>query len=293
MPMTAVDRAIVVGPGRAGLALGYALVQREAVRELVVCGRRPEPPAHPLFVQGLARYVFGIETPEPGVGAVFVAVPDDALPEMAHTLAGHGDAPSGCAAFHLSGALSTDVMAPLHARGYAVGSFHVLQSLAHPVTAAERIPGSHVAVTGSPQALAVARRLTAALGCPILTVPESWRPLYHAAAVVAANYLPILLDAAARLLEQAGVSHGDALPALLPLVQGTLDNVAELGVERALTGPVVRGDIDTVELHLRALPREDRTLYALLGRELTRLAGEELDPDIRRSLRERFEEELV
>jgi hypothetical protein len=55
---------------------------------------------------------------------------------------------------------------------------------------------------------------------------------------------------------------------------------------------VVRGDIDTVELHLRALPTEDRRLYALLGRELTRLAGEELDPDVRRVLRERFEEEL-
>jgi len=290
--VSGVGRVIIVGPGRAGLSLGYALVQRDAVRELVVCGRRPEPPAHPLFIQGLAEYVFGIATPEPGTGALFLAVPDGVVPEMAHTLAGHGDAPTGCAAFHLSGALSADVLAPLHTRGYAVGSFHPLQALAHPVTAAERIPGSYVAVTGAPQAVAVARRLTASLGCRILTVPETWRPVYHAAAVLAANYLPPLLDAAARLLEQAGVAHEDALPALLPLVRGTLDNVEELGVDRAVTGPIARGDLETVGLHLRALAPEDRRLYALLGRELTRLAGAGLDDETHRALLERFEEEL-
>lgn len=290
--MSGIGRVIIVGPGRAGLALGYAMVQRDAVRELVVCGRRPEPPAHPLFIQGLAEYVFGIASPEPGTEAVFLAVPDGVVPEMAHTLAGHGDAPTGCAAFHLSGVLATDVLAPLHARGYAVGSFHPLQSLAHPVTAAERIPGSYVAVTGAPQAVAVARRLTASLGCRILTVPEAWRPAYHAAAVMASNYLPPLLDAAARLLEQAGVAHEDALPALLPLVRGTLENVAELGVERAVTGPIARGDLETVALHLRALAPEDRRLYALLGRELTRLAGERLEDGTRQAFLDQFEEEL-
>ncbi len=290
--MSGAGRVLIVGPGRAGLSLGYALVQREAVGELVVCGRRPEPPAHPLFIQGLAEYVFGLTAPGPGTDAVFLAVPDGVVPEMAHALAGQGEAPAGCAAFHLSGALGTDLMAPLHARGYAVGSFHPLQSLAHPVTAAERLPGSYVAVTGEPQAVAVARRITAALGCSVLTVPETWRATYHAAAVLAANYLPPLLDAAARLLERAGVAHEDALPALLPLVRGTLDNVQELGVERAVTGPIARGDVETVGLHLRALPDDSRRLYALLGRELTRLAGEGLDDATRQAFLDRFDEEL-
>jgi predicted short-subunit dehydrogenase-like oxidoreductase (DUF2520 family) len=290
--MSAVDRVVIIGPGRAGLSLGYAMVQSDAVRDLVVCGRHPEPPSHPLFIQGLAEYVFGIATPGPGTSAVFLAVPDDVVPEMAHTLAGHGDAPTGCAAFHLSGALGTDLLAPLHARGYAVGSFHPLQSMAHPITGAERLPGSWVSVTGAPQAVAVARRLTAALGCPVLTVPEAWRPVYHAAAVLASNCLPPLLDAAARLLEQAGVAHGDALPALLPLVKGTLANIEEMGVDRAVTGPVSRGDLETVALHLRALEPEDRRLYSLLGRELTRLAADKLDQDVRQALMDRFEEEL-
>lgn len=288
--MSAARSVVIVGPGRVGLGLGYALKQAGAVDELTVCGRRQDPPAHPLFTQGMARYSFGLEVPRPGTEAIFLAVPDGVLPEMAHALAAQGPAPEECAAFHLSGALVTDVLSPLHARGYAVGSFHPLQAIAHPVTGAERLAGSYIAVSGAPVAVATARRLAAALGSPILTVPETWRARYHAAAVMASNFLPPLLDAACRILEGAGVPHEDALPALLPLVRGTLSNIEELGLDAAVTGPVARGDTETVELHLRALDGGDRRLYALLGRELARIVGNGLDEDVRRALLERFEE---
>jgi predicted short-subunit dehydrogenase-like oxidoreductase (DUF2520 family) len=282
---------MIVGPGKVGLALGYALAQAEAVDRITVCGRRPEPPAHPLFTQGMADYVYGIRGPTPGVEAVFLAVPDDAVAEMAQVLAAQAPPPPECAAFHLSGALSTEVLAPLHASGYAIGSFHPLQAIAHPVTGAERLPGSSVAVTGAPGAVSVARRLASSLGCPVINVPEQWRPLYHAAAVTASNYLPPLLDAACRMLERAGVAHEDSLPALLPLVEGVLANIRELGLEGAVTGPVARGDVETIDLHLRALDGDDRRLYATFGRELTRLVAHNLPEDARRALTERFEEE--
>lgn len=287
--MSALGHVCIIGPGRAGTALGYALVQAGAVESLTVCGRRPEPPAHPLFVQGLARYVFGLVRPEESTRAIFLAVPDDVVPEMAHALAGQGAPPEGCAAFHLSGALATDVMAPLHARGYEVGSFHPLQAIANPVSGAERIPGSYLAVTGTPGAVAVARHLAAALGSPVLTVAETRRPEYHAAAVMASNFLPPLLDAACRMLERAGVPYEDALPALLPLVRGTLSNIEEVGLEASVTGPIPRGDVETVGLHLRALEGEDRELYTLLGRRLARLAGRHLDDDARREILELLE----
>ena len=284
--------ATIVGPGKMGLALGYALVQAGAVERLTVCGRREEPPAHPLFTQGTARYVFGMEPPPHDTSAVFLAVPDAVIPELAHTLAAQGPAPEGCAAFHLSGSMPTDVLAPLHVRGYAVGAFHVLQSVVHPVTGAERIPGSYVSVTGSPEATAVARVVGAALGCPLLTVPAAWRPLYDAAVSLASDYLPPLLDLAARLLEQAGVDHEDALPALLPLVQGSLQTIAERGVEASVGGPVARGDIETVALHMRALDPDDRRLYAIFGRELAGLVKERLPGDVHSELLERFDHEI-
>lgn len=283
--------AVVIGPGRAGLALAYALRQADAVSQVTVCGRRPEPPAHPLFIQGLGEYVYGLLAPRPGTQAVFLAVPDGALVEMAHSFAGQGPPPEGCAAFHLSGALGVDVLAPLHEVGYAVGSFHPLQAFANGVTGAERLPGSAVAVSGQPEALRVARSLAAALGCRVLTVPEQWRPLYHAAAVVASNYLPALLDAAARMLERAGVDHDDALPALLPLVEGTLANIRELGLPQSVTGPLARGDLETIDLHLRALEGEDRRRYALFARELARLLAGVMDDDAREAILERLKRE--
>lgn len=285
-------RVAIVGPGRAGLTLGYALAQAEAVGSLVYYGRRPEPPAHPLFIQGSAEYVFGLAPLPQDTQALFLAVPDRVVPDLAQAVAAQGDAPRGCAAFHLSGALSTEVLGPLHARGYSVGSFHPLQAIAHPVTSAERLPGSYVALTGEPGALGVGRRLCSDLGCPTLSVPETWRPLYHAAAVLASNFLPPLLDAAARILERAGVDHDDALPALLPLVRGTLANIEEVGVEAAITGPVARGDVETVALHLRALEGGDRRLYAFMARELTRLMDERIDEDTRQELAARLTEEI-
>lgn len=289
--MSAIPHVLIVGPGRVGLALGYALIQAEAVEALTVCGRHSEPPAHPIFVQGLAEYVFGLAPAGPRTGAILLAVPDGVVPEMAHALAGQGHAPEGCAAFHLSGALSTDVLAPLHGRGYAVGSFHPLQAIANPVTGAERLPGSYFAVTGTPQAVAVARRLAAALGSPVLTVPETRRPLYHAAAVMASNFLPPLVDSACRMLERAGIPYDEALSALLPLVRGTLDNIEEMGAGASVTGPVLRGDLETLGLHLRALEPSDRRLYAVLGLELARLAAERVPEEALREILERFERE--
>jgi len=292
-PVSVLEHLVIVGPGRAGMALGYALLQAEAVDRLTVCGRNPEPPAHPLFTQGLAEYVFGLQRPGPRTAAVFLAVPDAVVPEMAHELASLGAATQGCAAFHLSGALSTEVLAPLHTRGYAVGSFHLLQAIAHPVTGAERLPGSWVAVTGAPAAVGLARRLAAYLGCPVLSIPEARRPLYHAAAVLVSNSLPPLVSAACRLLEEAGVEHDQTLPALLPLVRGTVENLAERGVEGSMTGPISRGDLETVDLHLRALDRADRRLYAVLGLEMLRLAADGLPEEARTELMKRLNNEII
>lgn len=284
------ENLFIVGPGRMGLALGYALWQAETVDSLVYCGRRPEPPSHPLFTQGNARYVFGLEGPPDDVTSVILAVPDDALSEIAMALAGHGEAPRGAAAFHLSGALGTDPLAPLHARGYSVGTLHPFQTVANPITGADLLPGSYFAISGEPQALSAARRILAALGSRGFTVPVSQRPYYHMAGVFASNYLLAVLSVAARFLDRAGIPEEDAFDAVLPLVKGTLRNLEDLGARQALTGPVARGDVETVHLHLRMLEGRDRRLYAALGRELLEaLRPSDPDPEVIEQLEELFE----
>ncbi len=268
---------MIVGPGRTGLALGYALHQADAVRDLVYYGRRPEPPGHPLFVQMHARYRYGLEPVPPGTEAVILAVPDDRIHEVAHDLAAQGDAPPGCAAFHCSGALSAEPLAPLHARGYSVGSIHPLQALAHPLRAAERLPGSSFAVSGEPRAAAVARRIVAALGGEVVEVPVQRRARYHAAAALASNGLVALVASGARLLEGVGLTHEQAIKALIPLLRGSLDNVESMGLAAGLTGPIVRGDLETVRLHLAALDARERAVYLALGAELVEIAAERGD----------------
>jgi len=286
------ERLFFIGPGRAGLALGYALWEAGAVESITYCGRKTDPPAHPLFFQGVARYVFGLERPEPGTTAVLLGVPDEALPEVSMALAARGDAPPGCAAFHLSGALGTDPLAPLLEKGYSVGTLHPLQSLADPLLGAEQLKGVYFAVSGEPAAISAARRIVNPLGSFVLTIPVARRPLYHAAAVFASNYLVVLIGAAGRLMVQAGVPEDEALQAILPLARGSLENLGRLGPVRALTGPVSRGDVETVRLHLRTLEDRERALYASLGLEILKLAGEGgLDENSMDELKEMLERE--
>ena len=271
------EGVVIVGPGRMGLALGDALERSGEVRHLTFYGRHPEPPSHPLFLQGRARYVFGVEPVERDTSVVLLAVPDDVVPEMAFTVAAHGRAPSGCAAFHLSGALPTDVLGPLHEEGYAVGALHPLVSVTDRLDGADRLSGAFFAVTGASEALAVARRLTAAIDADVVGVPAARRPLFHAAAALAGGQVVPILALTARLMERAGVSGDEVLPVLLSLVRDTMRRVEEDGLSGSLPESLARADLETISLHLRALDHEDQRLYAVLGLEMLRLAGAPMD----------------
>lgn len=259
--------------------MGHALSQTDQVGSLIYHGRRPEPPDHPLFFQGTAEYRYGLEAPEGGTTAVFLTVPDHALAEIALALASRGDPPEGCPVFHCSGALGAEILAPLHARGYRVGTFHPLQAVANPVVGAERLLGSAFALSGEADALATARRLVAGLGGRGITIPTSRRPLYHAAAVMASNHVVVLLREAMRLFQEAGASGEEAESALLGLARGTLENAEQLGIAHALTGPISRGDVDVVGLHLRTLESEDARLYAALAERALASVRDRLPPD--------------
>jgi predicted short-subunit dehydrogenase-like oxidoreductase (DUF2520 family) len=278
-----VGNVVVIGAGRMGLALGSALHSQHAVERLIYFGRAHEAPPHPLFEpepegDDVDETIVTVEyrplpgLPPAGTHVLILAVPDDALTEVVYDLVRMGSAPAGCVALHLSGALSTDVLAPLHGVGYAVGSLHPLVAVADPWLAGERLVGAAFALGGEPAAVAAGRRIVDALAGRALLVSAAQRPLYHAAAVVASNYLVALVATATRLIGEAGVGDDDALPALLPLLRSTLDNIEQLGVPAALTGPLARGDVDTIRLHLARLSAADRVLYCGLGLELLRLA---------------------
>src|SRR5262249_37568866 len=138
-----------------------------------------------------------------------------------------------------------------HVRG--IGMWHPLVSFADPNAAARTLDGVAFGIEGDEPARAMASRLARALGArPILLDGDSVS-LYHAGAVMAATYVVALADAARELLTLAGVSPADALPALIPLMTSVVQNLSQLGLPGALTGPVARGDVSSVEHHLRIL----------------------------------------
>jgi predicted short-subunit dehydrogenase-like oxidoreductase (DUF2520 family) len=188
---------------------------------------------------------------------VFLAVPDGAVPGVAADVAEAGPAiPSGVAFTHLSGALELGALEPLRHR-HSVGSFHPLQSFPEP-RPPDAFRGIVVAVDATTASLR--RRLNALarnIGARPRRVDDQNRAVYHAAAVFASNYLVALMGVAVGLLGRAGWTDEEATAALVRLSEGALLSVSRRGPVAALTGPIRRGDVDTVKRHLTVLAEVD------------------------------------
>ncbi len=205
---------------------------------------------------------------------ILLCVPDGAVAAVAAELA---EAPlhwRGKIVLHTSGALSSQTLGPLKRAGAAVGSMHPAQSFAGPETPPSRFRGVFFAVEGDPKAVAAARRLARSVGGRPFPIRAGDKALYHAACSLASNMLVPLFDRACALLEKTGIRPRDAARILLPLVEGTVENLKGLDRALALTGPIARGDEETVRLHLEALRgcREEEAVYRLLGRQALVLA---------------------
>ena len=218
---------------------------------------------------------------------MFLTVPDGAVAAVATSLAAGGaDIPDAVAFVHVSGALELGALAPLRGR-HPVGSFHPLRSFPEPGPP-EAFRGIVVAVDASSASLRrVLDRLARDLGAKPRRVDDSQRALYHAAAVFASNYVVALLGEAVGLLQRSGWTEKEAVRGLVPLAEGALANIMKRGPAAALTGPLRRGDAETVTRHLAALTELDarsgrRTgprevdLYRMLGQvalEIAQQAG--------------------
>jgi predicted short-subunit dehydrogenase-like oxidoreductase (DUF2520 family) len=175
---------------------------------------------------------------------------------------------------HLSGSTSIAVLEPLRAIG-PIGSFHPLQTLPDAEAGSARLEGAWVGVTSDDDLLSDDLfRLARSIGARPFELPDGAKALYHAAAAAAANYPLAALAMAQRLFEEAGVPF----QAAGPLVRAVVENAFTLGPEAALTGPIARGDVGTVERHREAVRRAAPGLvedFLALGRALARVAGTE------------------
>ena len=187
----------------------------------------------------------------------FLAVPDREITSAAAELARLAPVGGGRLVVHLSGSAGPELLQPLAERGYVIGAIHPLQ-----VLSGWRIPpGTSFAIEADAAVLPLLSRLVADLNGVEISLPAGARVPYHAAAVLAANLGMAMLAEAVDLMAAAGVDRRQALDGLSGLVRGGLEASLEAGLPEALTGPIVRGDVDTVRRHLDAIAL-DRDLVA-------------------------------
>ena len=259
-----------------GTSLGAALVRRGFRAEAIV-DRDIRAAREGRRLIGAGRASTSLAAAARAKGLVVIAVPDDAVGPVAAALARSvpGGAWAGRDVFHTSGLVNAAALGPLARLGARTASLHPVQSFPRKGVRASIFTGITWGIEGDREAVETGSGIVRALRGHVLLLGAGDKALYHAACALASNALVALEWTAAELLEEAGVEGKAAAATLLPLVQGTLQNVKSLGLEDALTGPVARGDIGTVRKHLEALEGqpEARDVYAVLGKRILRLAS--------------------
>jgi predicted short-subunit dehydrogenase-like oxidoreductase (DUF2520 family) len=160
---------------------------------------------------------------------------------------------TGTVVLHTSALAEPAALDALRVAGLSAGTFHPLIPFGDPEIAAELVRHGWIGVDGDVAAINCSRRLAGHLGARTLEIPAGRKPAYHAAAVISSNFPVVLASVATHLLRDIGVAEGSAHQAVESLMSGALANMKQALPDDALTGPVIRGDTETVGKHLRAL----------------------------------------
>ena len=252
----------IVGPGHVGSTLAVLAVR--AGLRVAVGGRRIERARQAALEAGEGAAACTIDRAVAAGRLVLLTVSDPAIAPLCSDLAQRGRFRAGQVVAHCSGLLDSEALAPARRAGCHVGSLHPLATFPTVSAACEAFDYTWCFVEGDEPAVEALEELARRLGAArCVRLRPGRKALYHASAVFACNYLATLLDAAADLARQAGVPDHQALPAMEGLVRATVDNVLTLGPAAALTGPIARGDVQAVRLHLESMADLEPSLVAL------------------------------
>ncbi len=257
---------IVAAPGRAGGAVAIAAenaghrIVGVVTRSGSMADRFPQIP---------------YDADLPDADLLLIATRDDHIESTAVRLAPFAGGIRG--AVHMSGFKSIDVLAPIAQSGVEIGSFHPLQSLSDPETGARSLAGAWAGITADEPLFGLLTGLATSLEMVPFPLLDSLKPVYHAAASAASNYVVAALDLAGLLLESASVPF----EAVAPLTRTAVSNAFVQGPRRALTGPIARGDWETVKGQLEGVARTqpDRLNQFRLMAEATAITADKTLPD--------------
>jgi predicted short-subunit dehydrogenase-like oxidoreductase (DUF2520 family) len=269
----------IIGAGRVGSSVGF-LLKQAGYTVSAVAARSPASAEKASAFIGSGEPTTDVVKAASKADIVFITTPDGWIRNVCEKIASGGGFKAGSLVVHMSGAHSLDLLEAARTVGSYRAVLHPLQSLASREQGIKTLPGSYFRVEADPEARTGTGDIVTALGGIELLLPK-WRPdkdsaaLYHAGAVAVSNYFVALIDYGLKFYQALGADKQEALKAVLPLIRGTLNNIEALGTTHALTGPILRGDIQTVRDHLEAMQKRTpdlMDLYKALAKQTVSVA---------------------
>ena len=236
-----------IGAGKVGTALAVQLSSKGY--PVIAVASRTMQSAQKLAgsVPGCKAYE-NVQQIADNAGLIFITTPDDTIEPVAAKIKWN----KGNLVVHCSGAGSLDILEVALKTGAQVGAIHPLQSFANVEQAIKNIPGSTFAIEGDGPIVDLLTEIAKALDGKAIVLGAGNKVLYHAAAVMACNYFVTLMKLSTDIWQGFGVDSNEAIQALSPLVQGTINNLINVGLPNSLTGPIARGDVGTIQKHIDA-----------------------------------------
>lgn len=237
----------IIGAGKVGkvLAKNFQRKQQFAIQQ--VLNRTQASASTAVAWLGAGQAVNGISQLLPA-DITMLSVSDDQIASICQQLADAGLLKVGSVIFHCSGAKASTELRAARLAGAVVASVHPVRSFANVDLLAEQFAGTICSMEGDEAALTLLVPALQAIGAETVIINADNKLLYHAGSVFASNYLVTLMEVALRTYQAAGIPAEIAQKMAAPLARQTLENVFNLGTQAALTGPIARGDMQTVAL---------------------------------------------
>lgn len=255
----------IIGAGRLGKSLALALNSSGQARLTAICNANFLNAE--LFVREVGTGLAVANLADlPSADLTFITTPDDLIPSLARQLAKQKNLKPQSIVVHCSGALSTTALEPLKADGYQLATIHPLRAFKKGAFDHSIFQDCDCVVEGDDKAVAVISTLFKKLGARIISINQENKIAYHAAAVLASNYLVTLAASAIQLFNKAGIPADLAKQITTNLMTSSLTNIKQSeNAAAALTGPLQRGDLNTISKHLEVLPTSLKRLYTSAG----------------------------
>lgn len=265
----------IIGCGRVGTVLGRLFVGHNLCRIQEVLNRSPQSSSEAVSLLGQGKSCGSIQSLKPA-DITLITSRDSQIEALCNELLFNKKLKKGSLLFHCSGALSSQIFHSAQKAGVLTASIHPIRSFSDPGMPLDGFQGTWCGLEGESKACDSLEKLFSQLGARIFRLDSGEKVLYHVASVLVSNYLTTLLDLGNQIYQKSGIPGEVATKFMEPLVRGTVDNFFKEGPVKSLTGPFSRGDIATIESHLKALKNlepEFANLYKTLGLKTVDLAA--------------------